>query len=238
MPGQGRLGDKANVPLDAHGCPACPHPAVGPAIRGSPDVNVNKRPALRVDDPGIHSACCGTNTWTATQGSATVFINGKSAHRMGDQNRHCGGMGRLIEGSPNVIVGEEASSGSGAAGPGPADRGSGAGGQDGRSVAADGERGDRNARSDGRGAVGGARVAGGVGRDDLPNDAPTSFLELVVVDENGEPASGERYRVTTPDDGVREGRLDGRGMARIDGITRGTCQVSFPDLATDEWRKA
>ena len=32
MPGQCRLGDKSNVPADAHGCPACPHPAVGPAI--------------------------------------------------------------------------------------------------------------------------------------------------------------------------------------------------------------
>lgn len=106
MPGQGRLGDKANAPLDSHGCPACPHPALGPAIQGSPDVNVNKRPALRVDDPGIHAACCGTNTWTATKGSLTVFINGKGAHRMGDQNRHCGGMGQLVEGSPNVITGE------------------------------------------------------------------------------------------------------------------------------------
>jgi len=93
------------VPLDAHGCPACPHPAIGPAIAGSPDVNVNKRPALRVDDPGIHMACCGTNTWTATQGSLTVFINGKAAHRMGDQDQHCGGMGQMIEASTNVIVG-------------------------------------------------------------------------------------------------------------------------------------
>jgi uncharacterized Zn-binding protein involved in type VI secretion len=113
LPGQGRLGDKANVPLDAHGCPACPHPAIGPAIQGSPDVNVNRRPALRVDDPGIHSACCGANTWNATEGSLTVFINGKAAHRMGDKNRHCGGMGKLVEGSPNVIVGESGGGGSG-----------------------------------------------------------------------------------------------------------------------------
>ena len=63
MPPQGRLGDKSNVPVDAHGCPACPHPAVGPAIVGSPDVMVNKRPALRVGDKGIHAACCGPNTW-------------------------------------------------------------------------------------------------------------------------------------------------------------------------------
>jgi len=235
VPGQGRLGDKANVPLDAHGCPACPHPATGPAIQGSPDVNVNRLPALRVGDPGIHSACCGTNTWTATEGSATVFINGKRAHRMGDQSRHCGGMGRLIEGSPNVIVGEESSRASGSGGTSSVDRGSGAGGQAGGSDADHAEPGDRNARSDGGG---GARVAGGDRRGDLLSDDPTSYFELVLVDEDGEPASGERYRVTTSDDRVLEGRLDSRGMARIDGIARGTCQVSFPDLTTDEWRKA
>jgi uncharacterized Zn-binding protein involved in type VI secretion len=105
MPPQGRLGDKSNVPACAHGCPACPHPAVGPAIQGSPDVNVNKMPALRVDDMGIHTACCGPNTWTAKMGSTTVMINGKAAHRQGDMDEHCGGVGQLIEGSTNVQTG-------------------------------------------------------------------------------------------------------------------------------------
>jgi uncharacterized Zn-binding protein involved in type VI secretion len=93
------------VPADAHGCIACPHPCVGPAIIGSPDVFVNSLPAVRVDDMGVHAVCCGPNTWTATQGSGTVFINNKAAHRMGDQDRHCGGIGQMIEGSPNVITG-------------------------------------------------------------------------------------------------------------------------------------
>jgi len=105
MPPQCRLGDKSMVPADAHGCPACPHPCVGPAIIGSPDVMVNNRPALRVDDMGVHAACCGPNTWTAQQGSGTVFINSKKAHRLGDQDKHCGGTGQMIEGSPNVISG-------------------------------------------------------------------------------------------------------------------------------------
>src|SRR5689334_235687 len=105
MPSQGRLGDKAQAPLDAHGCPACPHPVTGPAVIGSPDVMVNNMPALRCDDTGIHAACCGTNTWTAHFGSNTVFINGKAAHRQTDITRHCGGMGKLIEGSPNVVSG-------------------------------------------------------------------------------------------------------------------------------------
>ncbi len=105
MPPQGRLGDKSMVPVDAHGCPACPHPAVGPAIIGSNDTLVNKMPALREGDQGIHMACCNSNTWTAAAGSGTVFINNKAAHRMGDADTHCGGSGKLIEGSPNVIVG-------------------------------------------------------------------------------------------------------------------------------------
>ena len=105
MPGQGRLGDKSSVPADAHGCPACPHPAMGPAIAGSCDVLVNGRPALRVGDSGIHAACCGPNTWSAQGGSGSVFINGQGAHRMGDASQHCGGIGQLIEASANVFVG-------------------------------------------------------------------------------------------------------------------------------------
>lgn len=105
MSRQGRLGDKAYIALDSHGCPVCSHPASGPAISGSPDVRVNRRPALRVDDRGVHAACCGTNRWTATEGSGTVFINGRAAHRIGDATKHCGGNGKLTEGSDNVDVG-------------------------------------------------------------------------------------------------------------------------------------
>ena len=83
----------------------------GPAVSGSPDVIVNGKPALRVGDMGIHSACCGANTWQSIAGSATVFINGLPAHRMGDAVRHCGGMGQLIEGSPDVFVGDQGPSG-------------------------------------------------------------------------------------------------------------------------------
>jgi hypothetical protein len=34
-----------------------------------------------------------------------VFINSLKAHRQGDADTHCGGSGKLIIGSPNVIVG-------------------------------------------------------------------------------------------------------------------------------------
>ena len=110
MPQQGRLGDKSMVPADSHGCPACPHPCIGPAVAGSPDVLVNDMAALRVGDPGVHAACCGPNTWTAVAGAPGVFINDKKAHRLGDKDAHCGGDGKLVEGSPNVITGDYGSS--------------------------------------------------------------------------------------------------------------------------------
>ncbi|HLW76128.1 MAG TPA: PAAR domain-containing protein [Bryobacteraceae bacterium] len=99
------MGDNSQVPADAHGCPSCPHPAVGPAVEGSPDVMVDNRPALRVTDTGIHAACCGPNLWIATEGSSTVMINNLPAHRLNDLDTHCGGPGMMIEGSPDVMVG-------------------------------------------------------------------------------------------------------------------------------------
>jgi uncharacterized Zn-binding protein involved in type VI secretion len=111
MPAQGRLGDKAQITADAHGCPGCPHPGTGPAIAGSADVLVNGKPALRQGDGGIHAVCCGPNQWKAQQGSPTVFINGRAAFRMNDPSVHCGGVGQLVEGSPDVVVGGAAGAG-------------------------------------------------------------------------------------------------------------------------------
>ncbi len=106
MPEMGRLGDKSEAKGDGHGCPACPHNVTGPAVTGSPDVLVNNKPALRVTDMGIHGACCGPNLWQAAIGSGTVLINSLAAHRKGDTDVHCGKDGELIEGSPDVDVGD------------------------------------------------------------------------------------------------------------------------------------
>ena len=105
MPAAARVGDKSRVDSDAHGCPGCPHPGMGPAILGSPDVFINDYAAVRMDDIGMHAACCGPNMWTAVAGSSTVFINNKPAHRKDDNDQHCGGMGKMDEGSPDVIIG-------------------------------------------------------------------------------------------------------------------------------------
>lgn len=100
-----RLGDKANVPPCTHGCPACPHDCTGPINVGSPNVNTNGKPQIRLQDMGIHSPCCGQNQWMCVMGSGTVFVNGQPAIRKGDTTQHCGGVGSTIEGSPNVNIG-------------------------------------------------------------------------------------------------------------------------------------
>jgi len=137
LPGQGRLGDKASIQADKHGCPGCPHPGTGPAIAGSADVLVNGRPAVRESDGGVHAVCCGPNTWKAQKGAPNVFINGKAAFRLNDPTTHCGGDGQLIEGSDDVIVGDggggggSSSSGSGGGGGGGGGGGNGSGGGNG-----------------------------------------------------------------------------------------------------------
>lgn len=106
MAGVCRLGDRAKAPLDVHGCPACPHPnVIGPSISGSSNVYVNGMPALRINDIGMHAACCGTNMWKITAASGQVFINGSAMVRKGDPTQHCGGIGQMVDASANVSDG-------------------------------------------------------------------------------------------------------------------------------------
>jgi uncharacterized Zn-binding protein involved in type VI secretion len=102
----GRFGDESRVPADKHGCPECAHVATGPAVTGSPNVMINNQLALRVGDRGVHSKCCGANSWVAYEGAPCVLINDRHQHRLGDDDKHCGGMGKLIQGSPDVLVGD------------------------------------------------------------------------------------------------------------------------------------
>ena len=105
MPQAARVSDNANNPADSHGNPCCPHGVTGPAVAGSPNVYTNGLSALRIGDPGVHSACCGANSWNCAAGSSTVFINGIPAVRRGDATAHCGGSGKMISGSHNVNIG-------------------------------------------------------------------------------------------------------------------------------------
>ncbi len=67
--------------------------------------------------------------------------------------------------------------------------------------------------------------------------APATFIAIELVDELGRPVPSERYRITLPDGTIRQGRLDERGLARIDGVRpAGPCDITFPEIHGDEWR--
>jgi type VI secretion system secreted protein VgrG len=64
-----------------------------------------------------------------------------------------------------------------------------------------------------------------------------SWIEIEMVDEEDEPVTGEKYKITLPDDTVAEGTLDEKGFARVEGFEKGTCKVCFPDLDKEGWEK-
>ena len=63
------------------------------------------------------------------------------------------------------------------------------------------------------------------------------WVEILMVDKEGNPVSGVAYRIRVPGGQVVEGSLDGKGRARVDGIDAGSCQITFPGLDTDVWQK-
>jgi uncharacterized Zn-binding protein involved in type VI secretion len=76
-----------------------------PAQKGSPDVAVNDKPALRVDDELVPHGCeeHKRHPGKVAQGSSTVTFNDKPAARVGDPI-DCGGT--MKTGSPDVLIGD------------------------------------------------------------------------------------------------------------------------------------
>ena len=65
----------------------------------------------------------------------------------------------------------------------------------------------------------------------------TTWVEIELVDEAGDPVVGERYEITTPDEQVKTGSTDATGKAKVSGIPPGDCQIKFPDLDAEAWIK-
>jgi type VI secretion system secreted protein VgrG len=74
--------------------------------------------------------------------------------------------------------------------------------------------------------------------DDPEKEKGKAWIEIVLVDEENQPVSGQAYKITLPDGSVESGTLDENGLARVDGVDPGTCNVTFPDLDKDAWGKA
>jgi hypothetical protein len=66
---------------------------------------------------------------------------------------------------------------------------------------------------------------------------PLVWIEIELVDEDDQPVSGESYRIELADGKTEEGSLDEKGFARVDGIPKGNCKVTFPNLDKEAWEK-
>jgi type VI secretion system secreted protein VgrG len=67
---------------------------------------------------------------------------------------------------------------------------------------------------------------------------PKAWVEVVLVDETGQPVPGEPYQVTLPDGSVASGTLDEKGLARVEGFDPGSCTITFPNLDGKAWQPA
>ena len=102
-----------------------------------------------------------------------------------------------------------------------------------------------------RGGGGGGAIEGSGGEDGDDADSSSSsrkggsksgtparvktWIEITLVDEDGEPVPYEPFEIELPDGRKVGGRLDGNGLARFSNIDPGTCQVSFPEIDGGEW---
>jgi hypothetical protein len=62
-----------------------------------------------------------------------------------------------------------------------------------------------------------------------------TWIEVQLVGEDGKPIHGEAWTITIPGGKAFQGTLDASGVARVDGIPAGTCQVTFPKLDKEAW---
>ena len=67
-------------------------------------------------------------------------------------------------------------------------------------------------------------------------DPPKQWVEIQMLDEEGKPVAGEPYQIKLPDGTVDSGTTDGSGVARVEGIDPGSCQITFPNRDQEAWQ--
>ena len=92
---------------------------------------------------------------------------------------------------------------------------------------------DEMAASDEKAASQAAADEASTSAEDQP--AETTWIEIELIDPNGNPVPNERYKITMPDGSVKYGTLDDNAKARIEKLQPGNCQVTFPDRDQEVW---
>jgi uncharacterized Zn-binding protein involved in type VI secretion len=176
-------------------------------------------------------------------GSPTVLINYMMACRMGDivvevPGLALGPANPIIMGCPTVMIGDV-----GMGSPGPATMGAMAAALGGstataaHSLAQASQEGSGLVRIAGNPLLG--EAIGGDGQDagDASQSQKKVWVEIELVDQDGKAVPNELYSIQLPDGTVSEGSTDSNGLARVDGIDPGDCQITFPSLDQRSWER-
>jgi len=62
-----------------------------------------------------------------------------------------------------------------------------------------------------------------------------AWIEIILVDMEGKPVPGAKYRITPPGGEPVEGTLNEHGQAGLYMIEPGNCKITFPELDKDAW---
>jgi len=57
-----------------------------------------------------------------------------------------------------------------------------------------------------------------------------NWIEVKLLDEDGEPVADQKYWIKDAEGAEYEGKTDAKGVARLDKIATGDCEISFIDL--------
>jgi type VI secretion system secreted protein VgrG len=71
--------------------------------------------------------------------------------------------------------------------------------------------------------------------DDKKQQQQTSWIEIELIDEQGQPVAGEAFEVLLPDGKKIAGTLDRFGQAHVAVPDPGLCQITFPRLDAAAW---
>lgn len=224
--------------IDQHACPAVSvtgADGVGSVMMGSPTVFINFMMACRMGDiviekPGL------------AMGPANPIIMGCPTVMIGEV-----GMGAVISPSAGGGMGGVSASMGGEAGSSAqaltkaSENGAATiplGGNKTLSQAAGAGGGSGNgSASSSSGAGGAGSSSGGAAAADNSTDSKKTWIEIQLVDADGNPVPNEPYRIEAPDGTASEGSTDNNGVARVDGIDPGNCKISFTALDQQAWSK-